>query len=84
MSEGHVSQVIGPVVDVDFPPGQLPALMSALKLTNPSINGNKDNLTLEVAQHLGESSVRTIANIQPNTWKWACDPANNAPVPADW
>ena len=60
-SEGHVSQVIGPVVDVDFPPGQLPALMTALKLTNPSINANKDNLTLEVAQHLGESSVRTIA-----------------------
>ena len=37
-SEGHVSQVIGPVVDVDFPPGQLPALMSALKLTGREID----------------------------------------------
>jgi F-type H+-transporting ATPase subunit beta len=61
MSEGSISQVIGPVVDVDFPPGQLPALMSALQVTNPSINNLPDNLVLEVAQHLGESSVRTIA-----------------------
>jgi len=61
MSEGQISQVIGPVVDVDFPPGQLPALLSALKVTNPSINEAHDNLTLEVAQHLGEGSVRTIA-----------------------
>jgi F-type H+-transporting ATPase subunit beta len=61
MSEGHISQVIGPVVDVDFPPGELPALMSALKCSNPSISAHADNLTLEVSQHLGESSVRTIA-----------------------
>jgi F-type H+/Na+-transporting ATPase subunit beta len=61
MSEGSISQVIGPVVDVDFPPGQLPALMTALQVTNPSINNLPDNLVLEVSQHLGESSVRTIA-----------------------
>ena len=61
LQNGTVSQVIGPVVDVDFPPGQLPALMSALKLSNPSISAEADNLVLEVAQHLGESSVRTIA-----------------------
>jgi F-type H+-transporting ATPase subunit beta len=61
MSEGSISQVIGPVVDVDFPPGHLPALMSALQVTNPSINNLPDNLVLEVSQHLGESSVRTIA-----------------------
>mgnify|MGYP003546854484 FL=1 len=61
MSEGHISQVIGPVVDVDFPPGQLPELLTALKVTNPAINDVPDNLTLEVAQHLGEGSVRTIA-----------------------
>ncbi|HEY2732918.1 MAG TPA: F0F1 ATP synthase subunit beta [Polyangiales bacterium] len=61
MSEGSISQVIGPVVDVEFPAGQLPALMSALQVTNPSINDLPDNLVLEVAQHLGESSVRTIA-----------------------
>ncbi|HTU63865.1 MAG TPA: F0F1 ATP synthase subunit beta, partial [Polyangiales bacterium] len=61
MSEGQISQVIGPVVDVDFPPGQLPELLTALKVTNPSINEARDNLTLEVAQHLGEGSVRAIA-----------------------
>jgi F-type H+/Na+-transporting ATPase subunit beta len=58
---GTVAQVIGPVVDVDFPPGQLPALLTALTLTNPSINNTPDNLTLEVSQHLGEGSVRTVA-----------------------
>ncbi|HET8934490.1 MAG TPA: F0F1 ATP synthase subunit beta [Polyangiales bacterium] len=61
MSEGQISQVIGPVVDVDFPPGQLPQLLTALKVTNPSISTAHDNLTLEVAQHLGEGSVRAIA-----------------------
>jgi F-type H+/Na+-transporting ATPase subunit beta len=58
---GKVAQVIGPVVDVDFPPGELPALLTALRLSNPSISDQADNLVLEVAQHLGEGSVRTIA-----------------------
>ncbi len=61
MSEGRIAQVIGPVVDVDFPPGQLPTLLTALKVSNPAISNVPDNLVLEVAQHLGESSVRTIA-----------------------
>ena len=61
LQNGKVSQVIGPVVDVDFPPGQLPALLTALRVTNKSINNEPDNLTLEVAQHLGEGSVRTVA-----------------------
>ncbi|MBW2462555.1 MAG: F0F1 ATP synthase subunit beta [Deltaproteobacteria bacterium] len=58
---GRVTQVIGPVVDVEFPAGSLPEILSALKLTNPAISDKKDNLTLEVAQHLGEGTVRTIA-----------------------
>ena len=58
---GKVLQVIGPVVDVEFPDGKLPKILSALKLTNPGISPAKDNLTLEVAQHLGESTVRTVA-----------------------
>jgi F-type H+-transporting ATPase subunit beta len=58
---GKVVQVIGPVVDVEFADGKLPKIMSALKLTNPGISTGKDNLTLEVAQHLGESTVRAIA-----------------------
>ncbi len=58
---GKVLQVIGPVVDVAFPPGKLPAIFNALKMNNPSISDADDNLILEVAQHLGESTVRTIA-----------------------
>jgi F-type H+-transporting ATPase subunit beta len=58
---GKVVQVIGPVVDVEFPDGKLPKILNALKLTNPGVSNAKDNLTLEVAQHLGESTVRAIA-----------------------
>ena len=58
---GRVTQVIGPVVDVAFPPGKLPSLLNALTVSNPNISGEPDNLVLEVAQHLGESIVRTIA-----------------------
>lgn len=58
---GKVVQVMGPVVDVEFPQGQLPAIYNALKLTNKEINESADNLVLEVAQHLGENVVRTIA-----------------------
>jgi F-type H+-transporting ATPase subunit beta len=53
--KGRVSQVIGAVVDVDFD-GHLPAILNALETTN---NGSR--LVLEVAQHLGENAVRTIA-----------------------
>ena len=58
---GKIVQVIGPVVDVEFTAGQLPKILNALKLTNPSISAEADNLTLEVAQHLGENTVRAIA-----------------------
>src|SRR5258706_3965924 len=52
---GHITQVIGAVVDVQFE-GELPAILNALETRN---GGNR--LVLEVAQHLGESTVRTIA-----------------------
>ncbi|MCY1019001.1 F0F1 ATP synthase subunit beta [Pyxidicoccus sp. MSG2] len=58
---GKVIQVLGPVVDVEFPPGGLPEVYTALKVTNPNLGAEADNLTLEVAQHLGENTVRTIA-----------------------
>src|SRR5262249_59629994 len=61
MSSGKIAQVIGPVVDVDFPPGQLPKILNAMTVTNPSISDKPDNLVLEVAQHLGESTVRAVA-----------------------
>src|SRR6478609_6547646 len=60
-TKGKITQVIGPVVDVEFPAGKLPRILNALTLTNPSIDGEKNNLVLEVAQHLGEGVVRTIA-----------------------
>ncbi len=61
LQNGRVTQVIGPVVDVEFPSGSLPLIMTALKVTNPAISDGQWNLTLEVAQHLGESTVRAIA-----------------------
>ncbi len=58
---GKITQIIGPVVDVEFPVGGLPEIFSALKTTNTSINNEPWNLVLEVAQHLGENTVRAVA-----------------------
>jgi F-type H+-transporting ATPase subunit beta len=58
---GKVTQVLGPVVDVEFPPGGLPEVYTALKVTNANISAAADNLTLEVSQHLGENTVRCIS-----------------------
>src|SRR5215813_7180014 len=58
---GKVAQVIGPVVDVAFSGTELPEIGTALKISNPAISDKPDNLTVEVAQHLGERMVRTIA-----------------------
>ncbi|MBX3017179.1 MAG: F0F1 ATP synthase subunit beta [Bdellovibrionaceae bacterium] len=61
METGIVSQVMGPVVDVEFPTGELPAINTALRLTNKAIDDKEGNLVLEVAQHLGDRACRTIA-----------------------
>jgi F-type H+-transporting ATPase subunit beta len=58
---GRVVQVIGPVVDVAFDSAELPEINTALLITNPSIDKREDNLTVEVAQHLGEHMVRCVA-----------------------
>ena len=58
---GKVTQVLGPVVDVEFNAGHLPAIYTGLKVTNPSIDKKEWNLVLEVAQHLGENTVRCIS-----------------------
>jgi F-type H+-transporting ATPase subunit beta len=60
-ASGNITQVVGPAIDVEFPAGQLPQIFTALTCSNPEINDKEDNLVLEVAQHLGESTVRTIA-----------------------
>jgi F-type H+-transporting ATPase subunit beta len=61
MNLGKVTQVIGPVVDVQFPPGKLPPIYQALRISNPAISSLEWNLVLEVAQHLGENTVRAVA-----------------------
>ncbi len=61
MANGKIKQVLGPVVDVEFEGGELPAINSALRTTNKFVSDKTDNLVLEVAQHLGDGVVRTIA-----------------------
>ncbi len=61
MANGIIKQVVGPVIDVEFPDGELPEIYTALKITNPAISDREWNLTVEVAQHLGENTVRCIA-----------------------
>ncbi len=60
-SVGKVTQVIGPVVDVAFESADLPEIGMALTLSNAAIDDEQDNLVCEVAQHLGEHTVRSIA-----------------------
>jgi F-type H+-transporting ATPase subunit beta len=60
MQTGKIKQVIGPVIDVEFK-DDLPPILTALLITNPAINDEEDNLVVEVAQHLGDNTVRTIA-----------------------
>lgn len=58
---GKIRQVIGPVIDVEFDGGRLPPIFQAIRVTNPAISDEPNNLVLEVAQHLGENRVRCIA-----------------------
>ncbi|MBN1760292.1 MAG: F0F1 ATP synthase subunit beta [Chitinispirillaceae bacterium] len=58
---GTVVQITGPVVDVRFDGGDLPEINTALKVTNPMVSDEAWNVVLEVAQHIGEGTVRTIA-----------------------
>src|SRR5688572_4200152 len=59
-AQGRVVQVIGPVVDVEFPPAELPEINFALELDR-EIGDDKQTIVLEVSQHIGESVVRAIA-----------------------
>ncbi|MFC1820580.1 F0F1 ATP synthase subunit beta [Thermodesulfobacteriota bacterium] len=61
MNKGRIIQVTGPVVDVEFKEGELPEILTALHITNPTIDDTEDNLVVEVAQHLGDNIVRCIA-----------------------
>ncbi len=61
MNEGTIVQVIGPVVDIDFSAGTPPTILNAIKIPRTNIEGQQENLVVEVQQHLGENRVRTIA-----------------------
>ncbi|HSA58798.1 MAG TPA: F0F1 ATP synthase subunit beta [bacterium] len=61
LAKGRLTQVIGPVVDVQFPSSDLPEIYTALRVTNTNINDKPWNLVVEVAQHLGENTVRCVA-----------------------
>ncbi len=61
MNEGKIVQIIGPVIDVEFPGGTLPDILNALHIPRKTIEGSEDVLVVEVQQHLGEDRVRTIA-----------------------
>ncbi len=64
MSTGKIVQIIGPVIDVEFEPGQLPNIYNALEVQgveNKDVFAYSQRLVLEVAQHLGEGQVRTVA-----------------------
>ena len=58
---GHVIQVLGPVIDVEFSGDALPPINNALKLSNSLINDKEWNLVIEVAQQIGSKRVRCIA-----------------------
>ncbi|MEC7183133.1 MAG: F0F1 ATP synthase subunit beta, partial [Bdellovibrionota bacterium] len=58
---GVIKEVKGPVVDIEFPGGKLPAIYNAIRVTNKLISDKEDNLVVEVAQHLGDNMVRCIS-----------------------
>lgn len=60
MNTGRIVQIMGPVVDVAFETGSLPEIYTALEITNPADDAAQC-LVCEVQQHLGESTVRTVA-----------------------
>src|SRR5215213_1425842 len=59
-ADGRVVRVIGPVVDVEFPPNELPEINNALTV-DVDLGGTITTITCEVAQHIGDSSIRAIA-----------------------
>ena len=64
MATGKVIQIRGPVIDVEFPPGDLPDIYNALEIKRPSDEGSEgadDTLVVEVQQHLGNNWVRAVA-----------------------
>jgi len=60
-NKGKILQVIGPVVDIEFEEGYLPEILFAVRIPRTTTEGVKEELIVEVQQHLGEDTVRTVA-----------------------
>lgn len=62
MNTGRIVQVVGPVVDIEFPPKSMPAILNAIKIDGKTDDGKNDiHLTAEVMQHIGYNVVRAVA-----------------------
>ena len=79
LAHGRVARVIGPVVDVEFPPDGLPEIHTALRI-DVSLEGQTQSITCEVAQHIGEGMVRTIA-LKPTDGMVRGSPVENTGSP---
>ena len=83
---GRITRIIGAVVDVEFPPDAIPAMYNALKVTVQATSAGEEphEITLEVAQHLGDNIVRTISSSPPTAScaaRWCAIPAHRSPCP---
>src|ERR1700712_3270917 len=58
---GRIVQIIGPVVDIEFEAGHLPAIYNAVRIVSPEGGSQTIDVIVEVEQHLGENRVRTVA-----------------------
>ena len=73
---GKIVQIMGPVVDVAFEEGEeLPAIFTALTITNPATDDTEDNLTLEVSLHIGDNTIRGVAIQSRSSLDWGCSGA---------
>jgi F-type H+-transporting ATPase subunit beta len=61
MTEGSIVQIIGPVVDIDFPSGKLPSILNAVKIPRINVEGVQEDLIVETQQHLGEDRIRAVS-----------------------
>ncbi len=61
MNQGTIVQIIGPVVDIDFSGGALPAILNAVNIPRKGADGQDEELVVEVQLHLGDNRVRTVA-----------------------
>jgi len=75
---GQVTQVIGPVIDVEFPSGELPEIYDALVINTKDADGNDFRLVTEVQQLLGENRVRSVAMSSTDGIKRGMDAFNTA------